>query len=236
MKKVLLTLIILATAAFFAAKADVELSDQSSVVRNLDLFNTIYKELNTFYVDTIDASKTIENAINAMLDDIDPYTEYIPARDREDFQVIATGEYGGIGSYIMKRNNGVYISEPYKGSPAAKAGLRPGDRIIMINGDSIAGLTQDQVSNKLKGQANTSLTVTVARPYCDDSIKTIHITREKIIINPVTYYGVTRESIGYIKLSTFNESSAEQVKTALLALKANPDVKQIVLDLRGNGG
>ena len=107
----------------------------AAIARNLDIFNSIYKELNTFYVDTIDAQKSIETAINAMLDDIDPYTEYIPAKSQDDFLVISTGQYGGIGSYIQQRTTGkkgVYISGPYKDSPAAKAGLRAGDRITAI--------------------------------------------------------------------------------------------------------
>ena len=215
-------------------------NDDAAVARSLDIFNTLYKELNTFYVDTIDAQKTIENAINAMLDDIDPYTEYIPAKEADEFMTISTGEYGGIGSYLMERTidgkKGVYISGPYEGSPAARAGLRSGDRIIMIDGDSTAGWASDEVSKHLKGQANTHLTVTVVRPYDEDSVKTFSFNRETISVNPVPYYGVTRDNIGYIDLTTFNEKSAHQVRDALIELKKDPRVKNIVLDLRSNGG
>ena len=215
-------------------------NDDAAVARSLDIFNTLYKELNTFYVDTIDAQKTIENAINAMLADIDPYTEYIPAKETDEFITISTGEYGGIGSYLMERTidgkKGVYISGPYEGSPAARAGLRSGDRIIMIDGDSTASWTSDQVSKHLKGQANTHLTVTVVRPYDEDSVKTFSFNRETISVNPVPYYGVTRDNIGYIALTTFNEKSAQQVRDALVELKKDPRVKNIVLDLRSNGG
>lgn len=215
-----------------------EQNDDAAIVRNLDIFNNLYKELNTFYVDTIDVQKNMEIAIAAMLDDIDPYTEFIPAKNQEDFMVISTGEYGGIGSYIMQRKGGgVYISEPYQNSPAAKAGLKPGDHIIMIDNDSVAKWTSDSVSAKLKGQANTKVRVTVARPYAGaDSILSFNITREKIKMDPVQFHGVVRGNIGYINLNTFNEHSAEQVKSALLEFKKNPAVKYVALDLRGNGG
>ncbi len=222
------------------ADEDKAVNDDAAVARSLDIFNTLYKELNTFYVDTIDAQKSIENAINAMLDDIDPYTEYIPAKEAEEVMTISTGEDGGIGSYLMERTidgkKGVYISGPYEGSPAARAGLRSGDRIIMIDGDSTDTWTSDQVSKHLKGQANTHLTVTVVRPYDEDSIKTFSFNRETISVNPVPYYGVTRDNIGYIDLTTFNEKSAQQVRDALIELKQDPRVKNIVLDLRSNGG
>lgn len=206
------------------------------IARNLDIFNALFKELNTFYVDTLDIDKSMETAINAMLEDVDPYTEYIPAKAREDFMVISTGEYGGIGSYIFERDGKVYISEPYENSPAAKAGMKPGDRILTIDGESVEGWDNDKVSEHLKGQPSTPITITVMRKYDPDSIKTFNIIREKIKVDPVSYYGVIHDNIGYIALDTYNEHSAANVKSALLELKANPAVKNIILDLRGNGG
>lgn len=225
---------------FTVPKMVAQSSDSSTrdtrIARNLDIFNSLFKELNAFYVDSLDVDKSMETAINAMLDDVDPYTEYIPASARADFMVISTGEYGGIGSYIYERNGNVYISEPYENSPAAKAGLKPGDRIVMIDGDSVQGWHSDKVSERLKGQASTPLTLVIARKHDPDSIKTFTITREKIKVDPVSYYGVTHGNIGYIALETYNEQSAANVKNALLELKKNPAVENIVLDLRGNGG
>ncbi len=212
--------------------------DDAAIVRNLDIFNSLYKELNTFYVDTLNPQKSIETAINAMLDDIDPYTEYYPAKKQDEITVMSTGEYGGIGSYIMQdKQKRVCISEPYDGSPAARAGLKAGDRIVKIDGKDVTKWSQDKVSEALKGQANTSLSVTVVRPFVGaDSVKTFNIVREKIKVNPVPYYGVVRGNIGYVVLNTFNERSADAVKEALLDFKKNPQVKCVALDLRGNGG
>ncbi|MBP5561389.1 MAG: S41 family peptidase [Muribaculaceae bacterium] len=215
------------------AKSD----DDAAVARNLDVFNRLYKELNTYYVDSLDVSKSIKTAIDAMLDEVDPYTEYIPASEQEDFMVVSSGEYGGIGSYIMERNGHVYFSEPYENSPAVRAGIKSGDRIVSIDGESVEGLSSDKVSERLKGDPSTRITIEVARPYCGpDSIKTFTLMREKIKMDPVTYYGVTRGDMGYIKLNTYNEHSASQVREAVESLMKTPGLKGIVLDLRGNGG
>ena len=210
--------------------------NETEVARNLTTFNDLYKELITHYVDSINAEKSITTAINAMLDDVDPYTEYFPAKEQEDFQVVSTGEYGGVGSYITERDGYVYFSEPYQGSPAAKNGVRAGDKIIMIDNDSTKGWSNEKVSAALKGLPNTNVRIVVERPYVKDSVITFNITREKIEINPVAYYGVERGNIGYIMLTTFNEKAAREVKKAVLELLADQRVKGLVLDLRGNGG
>jgi carboxyl-terminal processing protease len=224
-------MIVFAMAMFAATR-----SSKGDISRNLDIFTSIYKNLQTNYVDTIDADKSMETAINAMLDEIDPYTEYIPEREQSDFMTISTGEYGGIGSYIGERDGKVYVTEPREGSPAQRAGLRPGDVFITIDGDTVTKLHSSEVSKKLKGQAGTKVSITVKRPYVADSIVSVDITREKIEIDPVPYYGVQKGNIGYIQLNTFNEKTFEKTRDALLELKKNPEVKSIVLDLRDNGG
>ena len=228
--------IIMAVCLLVAMATAATRSDKAAIARGLDIFSSVYKTLQTGYVDTIDAEKSINTAIMAMLDEIDPYTEYIPEKDQTDFKTISTGEYGGIGSYIQERDGRVMVSEPREGAPAQLAGLRPGDVFVMINGDTVTGLHSDEVSKRLKGPAGTNVKVTVKRPYAEDSILTFDITREKIEIDPVPYYGVVKGDIGYISLTTFNEKSYDRTREALEALKADPAVKSIVLDLRNNGG
>lgn len=204
------------------------------VSRNLDIFNSLFKELNLFYVDTINAEKAIGDGVNAMLSRLDPYTEYIPEKDKDDFFVSTTGEYAGIGSIIVERDNAVYISEPYEGMPAQLAGLRPGDKIVMIDNDSVKGWKSSAVSERLKGPANTKLRVTVERPGVDGTLS-FDITRKKVHMPAVPYYDVVCDSVGYIYLNSFTDSAADEVKRALQDLKRR-GVTSLVLDLRGNGG
>lgn len=235
MRKLPVILLVISAAALIAVGAT--RSSKSDISRNLDTFASIYKALQTSYVDTIDADKSMNTAISAMLNEIDPYTEYIPESEQDEFLTISTGEYGGIGAYIMQRpEGGVQVTEPRDGTPSQKAGLRPGDMFLIINGDSVTNADSKTVSNMLRGQAGTDVKVTVKRPYVTDSILDFTITRSKIDINPVPYYGVERGDIGYIQLTTFNDKTYEKTRDALKALKNNPAVKSIVLDLRGNGG
>lgn len=230
------TLTIAAGAILAGAVASIAADRKADISRNLDIFNSIYRELQTTYVDTIDANKSINTAINSMLNQIDPYTEYISEDAQKDFRTISSGEYAGIGSLIVQRDNNVYISEPQPGSPALKAGLRPGDLIMVVNGDTTLGMSNEEVSKRLKGQPGTDVKVTVKRPYSADSILTFDITRANIPVNTLPYYGVVADEIGYIYLTTFNEKSAPAVRNALLELKKDPRVKSVVLDLRDNGG
>lgn len=230
------TLTIAAGVILAGAVASIAADRKADISRNLDIFNSIYRELQTTYVDTIDADKSINTAINSMLNQIDPYTEYISEDAQKDFRTISSGEYAGIGSLIVQRDNNVYISEPQPGSPALKAGLRPGDLIMAVNGDTTLGMSNEEVSKRLKGQPGTDVKVTVKRPYSADSILTFDITRANIPVNTLPYYGVVADEIGYIYLTTFNEKSAPAVRNALLELKKDPRVKSVVLDLRDNGG
>lgn len=233
MKK--LTLIAAALVVLTLLSSAATRSKKNEISRNLDIFNALYKELQTFYVDSIDAEKSINTAIAAMLNDIDPYTEYIPANAKDDFRNITTGEYGGIGSTIQQTAKGVIIADPYEGSPARNAGLLPGDLILMIDSDSVAGWPTDKVSQHLKGQNGTTLTVKVKRPWVEDSILDFNIKRAKIQIPSVPYAGMVKDNIGYVALNTFSEKSYQEVRKAVEELVKN-GAKGIILDLRGNGG
>lgn len=226
-------LLICTTASFFiGSKAD---QRNFEITRNLDIFNTLFKELDLYYVDTINTEEVVSNGINAMLMQLDPYTQYIPESEKEDFNTMTTGEYGGIGSVIQQRDNKVIISEPYEGMPAQINDLRPGDAILEINGESMVGKTVAQVSEKLKGPANTKLTIKIERAGTSEPIIK-EVVRQKIQMNAVPYYGMLNDSIGYIYLSNFTDKSAKEVREALIALKKNPDMKGLVLDLRNNPG
>lgn len=226
---------LLSVAGFSAISAT--RSNKAEITRNLDIFNALVKELQTNYVDSIDAEKSINTAIAAMLNDIDPYTEYFPPSRQDDIAMMTSGEYAGIGAVISERpGKGVYINEPYLGSPSQKAGMKPGDLIMMVDNDTVLDWHSDQVKSKLTGQAGTPLRVVVKRPYVQDSIITFDIMREKIVLPPVPYYGVVKDNIGYINLTQYTDKAAQEVRDALLDLKKNPDVKAVVLDLRGNPG
>ncbi|MDE6418366.1 MAG: S41 family peptidase, partial [Duncaniella sp.] len=233
MKKLTLFAAVLVAVSLLSSAAT--RSRKTDISRNLDIFNTIYKELQTFYVDSIDAEKSIQTAINAMLDDVDPYTEYIPAKDQEQFRTMTSGEYGGIGSLIQQTPKGVIFEEPYEGSPAQLAGIRAGDLILTIDGDSALTWPHSKVSERLKGQSGTNVKVTVKRPYVSDSILSFDIRRAKIQIPSVPYWGMLPGDIGYICLNTFSEKSFPEVKDATVALKEK-GAKGLILDLRGNGG
>lgn len=212
--------------------------NKKEVSRNLDIFTSIYKTLNSMYVDTIDANKSITAAINYMLNQIDPYTEYISEEEQEEFRTISTGEFGGIGAYIgQNKAKETFVSEPQENTPSAISGLKAGDVFLTIDGDSVRTLGSDKVRDRLRGQAGTKLRVTVRRPLVNgDTTLTVDITRAKIEVPTLPYYGVVRDTVGYIQLTTFNEKSYPEVKNALTELMKDPRVKGIVLDLRGNGG
>ena len=217
-------------------KTPAQSSHDFSFYKNLTLFNTIARQLEQNAVDTIRTDEAFREAIDAMLNTIDPYTEYFDSSQKEDLMKLSTGEYGGIGSFIVEMNGNTYISSPMEGSPAQKAGMKGGDLIIQVDSVMTRGMTSDKVTKHLKGQPGTPLTVTVQRPYVTDSILTFNLTRAKVQEPSVPYYGVVNGSTGYIRLNRYIDKSPQEVKEALLAFKADPRVKNVVLDLRGNGG
>jgi len=203
--------------------------------KQLEVFNALFKELDMFYVDTINAKSAIRNGIDYMLGKLDPYTVYFSEEEMSDFKFYTTGEYGGIGSIISQRKGKIIVSEPYEGMPAALAGLQAGDEILEIDGESITGKTTSQASEKLKGLPNTVVKLKIQRPG-EKKPQTISITRKRIQLEAVKYYDVIKDSIGYIYLSNFTEQSAADVKAAFEDLKKNKHISSLILDLRDNPG
>ena len=237
MNKIRISFLVLLGGLFFCpfTKAQQTEDEHFETSKQLDVFNALIKELNMFYVDTVDTKTTIRNGIDYMLSKLDPYTNYYSEEEMEDFKFMTTGEYGGIGSIITQRNGKIYISDPYEGMPAALAGLQAGDEILEINGEMLAGLTTTQASEKLKGQPNTVVKVKFQRPG-EKKPQTISITRKRIQIDPVKYYGVIKDSIGYIYFSNFTDQSVSEVKAAFEDLKNNKHITSLILDLRDNPG
>lgn len=203
--------------------------------KNLDIFATLFRELNIYYVDETDPGKLIKDGIDAMLESLDPYTNFIPETEIEDYRFMTTGQYGGIGALIRQRGDYVIISEPYEDFPAQKNDLRAGDIILEIDGKSAKGKNRDEISKILKGQPNTSVKILVKREGYDKPLEK-HIIREEIKINNVSYYGMLNQNIGYIKLTSFTENAGKEVKDALVELKSKHDLKYLIFDLRGNPG
>jgi carboxyl-terminal processing protease len=204
------------------------------ISKNLDIFVSLFRELNLYYVDDINPEKLIETGINSMLASLDPYTTFIPESKMADFRFMTTGKYGGIGALIRKAGDYSMISEPYKGFPAFNAGLQAGDTIISIDSTSIKGKSISDVSELLKGTPNTQLKLVIKRIGVKEPISKT-LTREEVTINNVPYYGMLDDSIGYVRLTSFTKDAANDVKKALLDLKTK-NAKSIILDLRGNPG
>ena len=211
-------------------------SHDTAVARNLYIFNNLVKELENTYVDTIRTDEAFKAAIGAMLNTVDPYTEYYASDDKEALLRMTTGAYGGIGAYITERDHNTYISQPIPGTPSFKAGLKAGDKILKVDSVDVTGKRSDFTTKLLKGEPGTTVVVTVNRPFVEDSIITFNIVRERVQENSVPFYGVYGNNTGYIKLNSFMERSGEEVKEALESFKKDPRVENIVLDLRGNGG
>ena len=218
--------------SFFSFKQD---DKNFQIAKNLDIYYTLFRELNLFYVDEVDPTKLVKTSIDKMLESLDPYTNFIPEDDVEDFRFMTTGEYAGIGALISKQKGKILIAEPYEGFPAQKSGLRAGDVLLEVAGKSTEKLSTEDVSALLKGPANKSVTVKILR-YGQKKPMDIEIVREKIQIDPVPYYGMLDKETGYIRLSNFTENCTERVKMALIELKEKQGAKTLVLDLRSNPG
>lgn len=209
-------------------------SNGFEVIKGLELMDMIYQHLDMYYVDEPKAGSLSKVAIDAMLKELDPYTVYYHESNMEDYLLMTTGHYGGIGSVIRKIDDYIVIAEPYEGSPSQKAGIKAGDRIISIDGRSMKNKNNEEVSSSLKGPKGSTIQVKVLRNNKDEI--TIPITRDEIQIPHIPYYGMVDASVGYISLNTFmQQTTAADVKAAVLDLKSK-GMKELVIDLRGNGG
>jgi carboxyl-terminal processing protease len=202
------------------------------IAKNLDIFFSLFRELNTFYVDTIDPDKLIKAGIDDMLKTLDPYTVYFPESEADEFAIMTTGKYGGIGSLVRPSGDYVVISEVYQGFPADRVGIKPGDILKKVDGTSLKGLSTEKVSERLKGNPGTEINVTIERSGKETDYP---LKREKIIMPSVPYWGMLDSKTGYIRFTSFTQGCIDDVKTALNSLK-NSNAQQIILDLRGNPG
>lgn len=237
------TLKLIILAAWLALPATAQKNHNFEVSKNLEIFNNLFKQLDLYYVDTLDADKLVKTATGSMMNTLDPYTEYYPDDERDDLKQMLTGKYAGIGSLIhySKNEDRCIISEPFENMPAAEGGLKAGDVILSIAGKEFGPKGSqntneftESVSNALRGEPGTSFIVKIQRPG-EDKPREIKLTRRAIKTPPISYYGMIAENTGYIYLSSFPEGAATDVRRAVIDLKQK-GAKQLVLDLRNNGG
>lgn len=205
------------------------------ISKNLDIFYSLFRELNLFYVEEIQPEKLIKTGIDDMLESLDPYTTYIPEEDMDDFKFMTTGEYGGIGALISKKGTQIVVAEPYEGFPAQKAGLKAGDIFVELDGKPVSKSTVEEVSTGLKGPAKKSLKLKMLRPESKKTFE-VEIVREEIKIDPVTYAGMLDEKTGYIRLSSFTDGCADRIKESFLELRDKKGATTMIIDLRSNPG
>ncbi len=204
-------------------------------IKHLDIFYSVFKELNLFYVDEIVPGDIIKTAIDEMLKSLDPYTVYIPESNIEELRIMTTGQYGGVGALIRKKEDFVVVAQPYQDRPADKAGIIAGDIIIEIDGNNIKGRSVSEVSELLKGSPGSTLKLIIERPGEKEQL-TKEIIREDIKLDAVPYYGVLEDNIGYIALNNFTNTAGRDVKNALKELKEEHQIESVIIDLRGNPG
>ncbi|MEP2670134.1 MAG: S41 family peptidase [Cyclobacteriaceae bacterium] len=226
--------ILIAAAAIIGFSFTAPAEKYFDIAKSLDIFATLFKEVNAYYVDEVDPKDLVSIGIDGMLQSLDPYTDYIPEENLEEFSIQTTGQYAGIGALIGVINNKTVITNPYEGFPANKAGLKVGDQIISVNGVNIEGKNTTQVSTLLKGKPNTEVKLVVRRAGNNEDL-TLNINREKIKLNNVVYQGIVRENIGYIKLDDFTPGAGKEVEAAVIDLKSQ-GAEKLILDLRDNPG
>ncbi|MCA1741186.1 MAG: S41 family peptidase [Bacteroidales bacterium] len=225
-------LIITATLAFGFLMGGQESKD-FKLTRNIDIYISLLRELNAFYVDEIDPEKLVNKSISGMLSTLDPYTSFYPEEDSGDLDFMTTGKYGGFGSLIRKSGDYILVTNVYKGFPADKNGIRPGDLMLSIDGLSLKGVTSEKASDMLKGEPGTEAEIVIRR---NGQELTKKLRRERISISAVPYYGMVDENTGYIRFTNFTQNCISEVREALIDLKDKQGAEDIILDLRGNPG
>ena len=205
------------------------------ISKNLSIFNSLFRELDLYYVDTLNYDKMVKTSIDNMLEKLDPYTVYMPEEETDDLTFMTTGEYAGIGALIMKKNKEICISEPYEGMPAQRNGVRAGDVILEVNGIKVEGMSVSDVSSRLKGTPNTIIKLKLKRLGEKKPI-VIAFLREKIQVNPVAYSAVVDNKVGYVLLREFTDRAAFELKIAINDLVKTHKIESLILDVRNNGG
>jgi carboxyl-terminal processing protease len=236
--KALLYIPVIMVAAFLGvATTTVESGKYFEISKNIEIFTNLYKEINTFYVDDVDPSRLMRTGIDAMLESLDPYTNYISESEIEGFRMIVRGRYSGIGATINRKKGEEFpfVSESYENFPAQKAGIKAGDILLSIDGKTTKEKTTDDISNILRGAPETEVALELRRPS-GEKYK-VNVTRQEVKVPNVPYYGMVNADIGYITLTTFTEQAGKNVANALNSLQAdNPNMKGVIFDLRNNGG
>ena len=232
MKRFVISLFI---AVALTAMADKNERQMFSYSQNVEVFSDVLKRLSIHYVDTLDIDKSVKYGIGAMLSTLDPYTVYFTEEEAKEFAEQSTGEYAGVGCTIVQRDSAVYVSEPFEDTPAYEVGLRAGDKIVMIDNDTVLAWKSDDVSKRMRGLPNTSLRMVIERTGVDSLIE-VNIMRRIITRNPVVHYGTVADGVGYILLETFSDKAADEVRKAFIELKEKNHITSLILDLRDNGG
>jgi carboxyl-terminal processing protease len=236
MRYFILSLFIAVTSIHIVAQEPSKEQNQRyfDINKNIDIFNSVLRELDMFYVDSVEVNNLVQRTIESMLTRLDPYTEYYSEENIGDLQFLTTGEYAGVGAIISYKDGGVIINEPYEGLPADKAGLKAGDRILEIDEEDVRSANVRDVSNKLKGTPGTTLQLLIKRPG-EERERVVSVIREKIEMDPITFSEIVKDDIGYLHFGSFTSNSSKRVEETVKELKEK-GAKSLIMDLRGNGG
>jgi len=233
------TMLVLVVVAAFGLATTLAKEDNKyfEISKNIEIFSNLYKEINTFYVDDLDPSKIMRTGVDAMLESLDPYTNYISEAEIEGFRMLVKGRYSGIGATVNKMPGDIYpfITQPIEGFPAQKAGIKAGDILLEVDGQSTKDRSTDDVEQILRGATNSKVNLRLKNPVSEKEYN-VSLTRGEVKIPNVPYSGMVDNGIGYINLTTFTQDAGKNIENALLALKKEGKLEGVILDLRGNGG